>query len=125
MAVLTPATALSYAIYQGTCTGLTEVGCNTGAGLVAGTTYYIRVFSTGTVPVFTNFNLCIGTLPCTEAPAFCTGQTVTYANATNVPSLGTIGCLFTSPNPAFFFLIVDIFIYLRNSKILNVLCLRN
>ncbi len=104
---VTPATALSYAIYQGTCTGLTEVGCNTGAGLVAGTTYYIRVFSTGTVPVFTNFNLCIGTLPCTEAPAFCTGQTVTYANATNVPSLGQIGCLFTSPNPAFFFLQVN------------------
>ena len=105
---VTPATALSYAIYQGTCTGgLTEVGCNTGAGLVAGTTYYIRVFSTGTVPVFTNFNLCIGTLPCTEAPAFCTGQTVTYTNATNVPSLGQIGCLFTSPNPAFFFLQVN------------------
>ncbi|WP_396156063.1 fibronectin type III domain-containing protein [Flavobacterium sp.] len=104
---VTPATPLSYAIYQGTCSGLTEVGCNTGAGLVAGTTYFIRVFSTGTVPVFTNFNLCIGTLPCTEAPAFCTGQTVTYANATNVPSLGQIGCLFTSPNPAFFFLQVN------------------
>ena len=102
-----PATALSYAIYSGTCTGLTEVGCNTGAGLTSGTVYYIRVFSTGTAPVFTNFNLCIGTLPCTEAPAFCTGQTVSYANATNVPSLGTIGCLFTSPNPAFFFLQVN------------------
>jgi gliding motility-associated-like protein len=102
-----PATALGYAIYQGTCSGLTEVGCNTGAGLVAGTTYFIRVFSTGAVPVLTNFNLCIGTLPCTEAPAFCTGQAVTYANATNVPSLGQIGCLFTSPNPAFFFLQVN------------------
>jgi gliding motility-associated-like protein len=104
---VTPATALSYAIYQGTCNGLTEVGCNTGAGLQAGTTYFIRVFSTGTAPVFTNFDLCIGTLPCTEAPAFCTGQTVTYANSTNVPSLGQIGCLFTSPNPAFFFLQVN------------------
>jgi gliding motility-associated-like protein len=104
---VTPNTALSYAIYQGSCGGLTEVGCNSGANLVAGTTYFIRVFSTGTVPVFTNFDLCIGTLPCTEAPAFCTGQTVTYANATNVPSLGQIGCLFTSPNPAFFFLQVN------------------
>ncbi|QBZ97027.1 fibronectin type III domain-containing protein [Flavobacterium sangjuense] len=104
---VTPATALSYAIYQGTCDGLTQVGCNSGAGLVGGTTYYIRVFSTSTSPVFTNFNMCIGTLPCTEAPAFCTGQTVTYANATNVPSLGTIGCLGTSPNPAFFFLQVN------------------
>jgi gliding motility-associated-like protein len=104
---VTPATALSYAIYSGTCAGLTEVGCNSGANLVAGTTYYIRVFSTATGTVFTNFDLCIGTLPCTEAPAFCTGQTVTYANSTNVPSLGQIGCLFTSPNPAFFFLQVN------------------
>ncbi|MCF6128632.1 fibronectin type III domain-containing protein [Flavobacterium sp. AS60] len=104
---VTPATALSYAIYQGDCNGLTQVGCNSGAGLIAGATYYIRVFSTGTVPVFTNFDLCIGTLPCTEAPAFCTGQTVTYANSTDVPSLGQIGCLFTSPNPAFFFLQVN------------------
>ncbi|MCF6131347.1 fibronectin type III domain-containing protein [Flavobacterium wongokense] len=105
---VTPANAaLSYAVYQGTCSGLTEVGCNSGANLVAGTTYYIRVFSNSTLPQFTNFDLCIGTLPCTEAPAFCTGQTVTYANSTNVPSLGQIGCLFTSPNPAFFFLQVN------------------
>ncbi|MGC4040801.1 MAG: fibronectin type III domain-containing protein [Flavobacterium sp.] len=104
---VTPATDISYAIYSGTCTGLTQVGCNTGAGLVAGTTYYIRVFSTGTAAVLSTFDMCIGTLPCTEAPAFCTGQTVTYANSTNVPSLGAIGCLSTSPNPAFFFLQVN------------------
>ena len=105
---MVPATTLDYAIYQGTdCGSLTQVGCNTGANLVAGTTYFIRVYSDSAAPQFTNFNLCIGTLPCTEAPAFCTGQTVTYANATNVPSLGQIGCLFTSPNPAFFFLQVN------------------
>lgn len=101
------ANTMSYAIYSGTCTGLTEVGCNSGANLIPGTTYYIRVFSTSTNPTPVTFSLCIGTLPCTEAPAFCTGQTVTYANATNVPSLGTIGCLNTSPNPAFFFLQVN------------------
>lgn len=101
------ANTMSYAIYSGSCTGLTEVGCNSGANLIPGTTYYIRVFSTSLNPTPVNFNLCIGTLPCTEAPAFCTGQTVTYANATNVPSLGTIGCLSTSPNPAFFFLQVN------------------
>ena len=103
-----PATALNYAIFQGTdCGSLTQVGCNSGANLVPGTTYFIRVYSATAIPQFTNFNLCIGTLPCTEAPAFCTGQTVTYANSTNVPSLGQIGCLFTSPNPAFFFLQVN------------------
>jgi gliding motility-associated-like protein len=104
---VTPATALNYAVYQGTCGGLVEIGCDSGAGLVAGQTYFIRVFSDSALPQFTNFDLCIGTLPCTEAPAFCTGQTVTYANSTNVPSLGQIGCLFTSPNPAFFFLQVN------------------
>ncbi len=103
-----PATALNYAIYQGTCTGLTQVGtCNSGAGLTAGTTYFIRVYSASAVPQLTNFSLCIGTLPCTEAPAFCTGQTVTYANTVGVPSLGAIGCLATAPNPAFFFLQVN------------------
>jgi gliding motility-associated-like protein len=103
-----PATVLNYAIFQGTdCGSLTQVGCNSGANLIPGTTYFIRVYSTSALPQFTNFNLCIGTLPCVEAPAFCTGQTVTYANSTNIPSLGQIGCLFTSPNPAFFFLQVN------------------
>jgi gliding motility-associated-like protein len=103
-----PAPTLNYAIFSGTdCGTLTQVGCNSGANLIPGTTYFIRVYSATAVPQFTTFNLCIGTLPCTEAPAFCTGQTVTYANATNVPSLGTIGCLGTSPNPAFFFLQVN------------------
>ncbi|WP_293875574.1 CUB domain-containing protein [Flavobacterium sp.] len=106
--VTTPAPVLDYAIFQGNnCGALTQVGCNSGANLIPGTTYYIRVYSDSALPQFTNFNLCIGTLPCSEAPAFCTGQTVTYANATNVPSLGQIGCLFTSPNPAFFFLQVN------------------
>ena len=103
-----PATQLNYAIFQGSnCGTLTQVGCNIGTGLIVGNTYYVRVYSTLATPQFTNFNLCIGTLPCTEAPAFCTGQTVTYQNSTNIPSLGQIGCLFTSPNPAFFFLQVN------------------
>ena len=103
-----PATALNYAIFQGTdCGALTQIGCNSGANLIPGTTYYVRVYSDTAVPQFTNFNLCIGTLPCVEAPAFCTGQTVTYANSTNIPSLGQIGCLGTSPNSAFFFLQVN------------------
>ncbi|MEC4004806.1 gliding motility-associated C-terminal domain-containing protein, partial [Flavobacterium sp. SUN052] len=106
--VLPANTAINYAIFQGTnCGSLTQVACNSGAGLTAGNVYYIRVYSTSAAPQFATFNLCIGTLPCTEAPAFCTGQTVTYANSTNVPSLGQIGCLFTSPNPAFFFLQVN------------------
>ena len=105
---ITPTTTLNYAIFQGTdCGALTQVGCNSGANLVPGTTYFIRVYSATAIPQYSTFNMCIGTIPCSEAPAFCTGQTVTYANATNVPSLGTIGCLSSSPNPAFFFLQVN------------------
>ncbi|WP_395052281.1 fibronectin type III domain-containing protein [Flavobacterium sp.] len=104
---VTPATVLNYGIFQGSCGNLIQVGCNIGTGLIPGNTYYIRVYSTLATPQFTNFNLCIGTLPCAEAPAFCTGQTVTYQNSTNIPSLGTIGCLGSSPNPAFFFLQVN------------------
>jgi len=102
-------TTLQYAIFRGNvCGSLTQVGaCNNAGNLVPGTVYYIRVSSVQTLPQYVNFNLCIGTLPCSEAPAFCTGQTVTYANAVDVPSLGTIGCLSSTPNPAFFFLQVN------------------
>ncbi|RXR23435.1 fibronectin type III domain-containing protein [Flavobacterium stagni] len=99
---------LDYAIFTGTaCGNFTQVNCNSADNLIPGTTYYIRIYSASAATQYVNFNLCIGTLPCAEAPAFCTGQTVTYANSTNVPSLGQIGCLFTSPNPAFFFLQVN------------------
>ncbi|MEN9337428.1 MAG: hypothetical protein RLZZ500_2415, partial [Bacteroidota bacterium] len=106
---VTPAnTDLDYAIFTGNnCGSLTQLNCNSADDLIPGTTYYIRIYSASANTQYVNFNLCIGTLPCTEAPAFCTGQTVTYANSTNVPSLGQIGCLFTSPNPAFFFLQVN------------------
>jgi gliding motility-associated-like protein len=103
-----PAADLDYAVFQGTgCGALTLVNCNAGSDLIPGNTYYIRVYSTSALPQYTTFNLCIGTLPCTEAPAFCTGQTVTYANSTNIEGLGPIGCLGLTPNPAFFFLQVN------------------
>ncbi|RYZ55069.1 MAG: gliding motility-associated C-terminal domain-containing protein, partial [Sphingobacteriales bacterium] len=102
---------VNFVVYEGTeCGNLNEVLCvpeDDGAvvnGLLPGSTYYIRVFSTGNVPVSNTFNLCVGTVPCVEAQPFCSDQPVTYPNATNVPSLGTIGCLNTTPNPAFFFL---------------------
>ena len=106
--VLPAGTDLDYAIFTGdNCGNLTQLNCNSADDLVPGTTYYIRIYSASANPQYVTFDLCIGTLPCTEAPAFCTGQTITYANSTNVPSLGQIGCLFTSPNPAFFFLQVN------------------
>ncbi|NUY82722.1 fibronectin type III domain-containing protein, partial [Flavobacterium sp. MAH-1] len=109
---ITPNIGLNFAIFQGDeCGALTQVECSNGISsiadsLIPGEHYYIQVMSTVAQPTST-FNLCIGTVPCIEAQPFCSTQPVTYANATNVPSLGQIGCLFTTPNPAFFFLQVN------------------
>ncbi|HEX9980440.1 MAG TPA: fibronectin type III domain-containing protein, partial [Flavobacterium sp.] len=108
------AAQLSYGVYSGGCSGLTQVACadensETITGLTVGTTYFIRVYSTAATPVFVNnFNLCISTVPCATATPFCTGQVLTYPNATGIlPGLGSLGCLGSSPNPAFFFLQVN------------------
>ena len=109
---LLPAVGINFGIFTGACGSLTQVVCvaNTSGvinNLVPGTVYYIRVYTTLATPSPSTFNLCVGTVPCSEAVPFCTGQTLTYPNAVNVPNLGTIGCLGTSPNAAFFFLRVS------------------
>ncbi|WP_415711178.1 choice-of-anchor L domain-containing protein, partial [Flavobacterium branchiophilum] len=70
-------TALNFGVYSGTCTGLTQVLCNTAGsgvanGLIVGQTYFVRIFSaTATPGQNTAFNLCIGTIP----PAIQTNNT--------------------------------------------------
>ena len=44
---------------------------------------------------------------CPNATPFCTGATYTFNNNVNVPSLGTIGCLFTSPNPVWYYMEIE------------------
>ncbi|MFC4739792.1 hypothetical protein ACFO3U_07260, partial [Flavobacterium ponti] len=45
---------------------------------------------------------------CDTASAFCAGgSTLTFANSTSVPSLGSIGCLSTTPNPAWFYMTIS------------------
>jgi gliding motility-associated-like protein len=98
-------TNLNHAVYSGDCNNLTLLYCSdpnssTANGLVVGQTYYIRVYSSEATPQTVDFTLCIST------PSTCeTSSTVcntNYANTTGVTSLGTIGCLGTSPNPTFF-----------------------
>ena len=101
-------TNLNFAVYSGQCANLTQIFCSTANtltgvanNLVIGQTYFIRVYSNANTPQAIDFNLCIST------PSTClTGSTVCsltdYGNTTGVTSLGTIGCLFSSPNPAFF-----------------------
>ncbi|RLJ65395.1 fibronectin type III domain protein, partial [Lacinutrix venerupis] len=62
-------TFLSHGVYEGTdCNNLTNISCSTANenivnGLTVGNTYYIRVFSNGSTPTTTTFDLCVFTVP--------------------------------------------------------------
>jgi gliding motility-associated-like protein len=61
-------TAMNITLYSGTCAALTQIGCTNGntldvAGLSAGTTYYVRVFTNVIGTATATFNVCIGTPP--------------------------------------------------------------
>lgn len=45
---------------------------------------------------------------CINSDPFCTGTTYTFPNSTNVPNLGAINCLGSSPNPAWYYMEVDV-----------------
>ncbi|MFY7883672.1 MAG: hypothetical protein ACOVOV_02370, partial [Dolichospermum sp.] len=65
-----------------------------------GDIYFIRVYSNSAQPQTVSFDLCISTpSTCSNAATVCE---IEYGNTVGVDSLGTIGCLTTSPNPTFF-----------------------
>ncbi|MDD4150615.1 MAG: gliding motility-associated C-terminal domain-containing protein, partial [Bacteroidales bacterium] len=43
-------------------------------------------------------NTCLGAVP------FCTSDAYTFPASTNVPSMGQVGCLYTTPNPAWYWM---------------------
>ncbi len=103
-----PGIYLHFAIYTGSCGTLTPFACTdsnlmskTLTNLTIGTTYYVRIYSTGTSAQSPTFNLCI-TIPsnCSNSESICGVNN--YTNTSGVASLGTIGCLISSPNPTFF-----------------------
>ena len=103
-----PATFLNFAVYTGTCGTLSPFACSglnimskTLSNLTIGTTYYLRVYSLAANTPALTFNVCI-TVPstCSNSESICGVNN--YTNSTGVASLGTIGCLYTSPNPTFF-----------------------
>ncbi len=103
-----PQVLLNFAVYTGSCGALTPFACSplnvmskTLTNLTVGTTYYLRVYTTGTSTQDLTFNVCV-TVPstCSNSESICGVNN--YINTTGVASLGTIGCLFTSPNPTFF-----------------------
>lgn len=111
------------ALYQGPCTAPTQVTCdnNGGAGnmpliaatgLIPGNTYYIRFWrnggGTGT------FSICL-TLPgtnttCTNQTPICSGSPINFTANTGGTAASVLNpgnnysCLFTSPNPSWYYL---------------------
>ncbi len=101
-------TNLNFAVYSGSCGALTSIFCSAANalagvvnGLTIGQTYYIRVYSNGSTPQTSTFNLCISTpASCLTGESAC--QNLSYHNTTGIASQGTIGCLTTSPNPTYY-----------------------
>ena len=100
---------LNFSIYSGTCNSLTPFYCSTANSLIAllnnltvGTSYYVRVYSNGDTPQEVTFGVCIKVpSTCANSETVCFLNTV-YSNSTGIPSLGTIGCLTTTPNATYF-----------------------
>ena len=101
---------LNFGVYTGLCGTLTQVFCSANNalsgianGLVLGQTYYVRVYSNASTPQTSSFNLCISTpSTCSNANTICNLLGENTPSTTGVSSLGTIGCLFSSPNPTFY-----------------------
>ncbi len=93
---------LNFGVYTGSCGSLTQFSCNAAlSNLVIGETYFIRVYTNVALPQTVAFNLCVTTYAsCPVSQSVC--SLTNYANSIGVPSLGTIGCLFTSPNATYF-----------------------
>ncbi len=101
-------TSINHAVYSGDCNNLTLLYCNTAnqvwstaTNLIVGNTYYIRVYSTLNTLQNATFTLCIST-PSTCSTAIPVCGINAYPNTTGNPSLGSIGCLVTTPNASFF-----------------------
>ena len=110
------------ALYSGACGSLSQVSCNddsnglmpviSASSLTPGATYYVRFwkYSSGTG----TFNICIttaaGNTTCTVQTPICSGTPITFtantggAAASSVNPGNNYGCLFTSPNPSWYYL---------------------
>jgi gliding motility-associated-like protein len=113
------------ALYSGTCDNLTQIDCNDDGGpglmpqisasnLTPGDTLWVRFWEYGN-DVQGTFSICVYMPPppppaatCATAQSFCTSTTpTTVPNITGQPSIGgsgAYGCLFTVPNPTFYYL---------------------
>ncbi|MDR6969188.1 hypothetical protein J2X31_003215, partial [Flavobacterium arsenatis] len=108
---------LNHAVYSSECSSLNLLYCSaanslnsTNNGFVVGNTYFVRVWSNANTPQIVAFDICIKSKStCETAEPFCVTETtpLIFANSTGVQSLGQVACLFTTPNPTYYYLQVQ------------------
>ncbi|WP_026703868.1 T9SS type B sorting domain-containing protein [Flavobacterium soli] len=108
---------LNHAVYSSDCSDLDLLYCSAGntlnstnGGFVVGNTYFIRVWSNTNTPQIVAFDICIKSKStCETAEPFCVTDTtpLIFPNSTQVPSVGQVACLFTTPNPTYYYLQVQ------------------
>ncbi|GAB4159147.1 MAG: fibronectin type III domain-containing protein [Winogradskyella sp.] len=104
-------TNLDHALYEGDCGNLTEIYCSDDTfsltpSLVVGNTYYIRIFSAGSISETSTFDLCISTLGtptyCLDALPICADPSIQYESIVGdqvAPPYLDYDCLFSQPDP--------------------------
>ena len=103
-------TNLNFAVYSGVCGTLTQRYCSAANSLnlvlnnlILGQTYFIRVYSNANTPQTSTFDLCITTpSTCSNSNTICNLLGENTPSTEGITSLGTIGCLISSPNPTFY-----------------------
>lgn len=110
-------TNLNLVLYSGNCGLLTQILClpnesSVMPNLIIGNTYYLRVYTDTTTPNQTaTFNVCIGTISiCETSEGLCAdpADIKIFPNTVGVPSQGEIACLFTTPNPTYYYITVGV-----------------
>lgn len=117
-------TDLYHSVYSGTCGSIgTPLICSDPNssqinGLTVGNTYYVRVYSwTSTTGQTSTFDICLGTPPppptnvtCPLMNPICSGSPIAFTAASNGGSAepgNNYDCLFTQPNPSWYYLEID------------------
>ena len=102
---------IDHAVYEGSCGTLTELYCSADdfsitPALTPGETYYIRIFSAGSSPETSTFDLCIGTIGvptyCLDALPICADPDIEYESVVGdqtAPPYLDYDCLGSQPDP--------------------------
>lgn len=118
-------TDMYHSVWTGTCPSLTlfpgscsDPNTSNLTGLTPGTTYYVRVYTWSSSSGATStFDICIGTpgppptnTNCAVPDPICSGSPIVFTAQSNGTAASTVNpgndydCLFTSPNPSWYYL---------------------